>query len=126
VSTSAKHSFTCLPQQNTILQTFQRTLKFPHHEWDLQSTFHTITHLPDRADKIRMEHTWTQLVKYLKIGRENRDPHLSWRFWRALYQILTRHLQIPTCPLEQGVRDDSFGSQISPELGMTAKIAFRS
>ena len=31
VSTSGKHSFTCLPQQNSIQLTFQRTLKFPLH-----------------------------------------------------------------------------------------------
>ena len=31
MATSAKHSFTCLPQQNTIQLTFQRTLKFPLH-----------------------------------------------------------------------------------------------
>ena len=29
VSTLTKHSFMCLPQQNTIQPTFQRTLKFP-------------------------------------------------------------------------------------------------
>ena len=31
MSTSAKHSFTCLPQQYTIQSTFQRTLKFSLH-----------------------------------------------------------------------------------------------
>jgi hypothetical protein len=31
VFTSEKHSFKCLPQQNTIQLTFQRTLRLPHH-----------------------------------------------------------------------------------------------
>jgi hypothetical protein len=48
VCASAKCSFMCLPQQNTIQPTFQNTLKFPLHTHTsfMYTHRHTNTHLP--------------------------------------------------------------------------------